>query len=218
MGTTTRRVVMVWVIIAVVVIGGLVYMATWLNRRHQQNITAFAASAKRMGLSQSQQLAPAIRLIDQHGQPVSLSDFRGKTVVLEFMDPVCTDICPVVSAELVQADKLLGARSRQVVFVSVNVNQYHESVADVKKFSDEHGLSRLGNWYFLTGSTSDLQKIWKAYDIFVKPNPNGDVVHSSVMYFIDKNGQEQALADPTNNASQINQWAVGITQVIEQLA
>ena len=218
MRTTALRVVMVWIIIAVVVIGGLVHMGTWLNRRYQQNIAAFAAAAKLMGLSQTQQMAPAIRLIDQNGQHVSLSNFRGKTVVLEFMDPVCTDICPVVSAEVVQADKLLGARSKQVVFISVNVNQYHESVADVKKFSDEHGLSSLSNWYFLTGSTSDLQKIWKAYDIYVKPNPNGDVVHSSVMYFIDKNGQEQALADPTNNASQINQWAVGITRVVGQLA
>jgi cytochrome oxidase Cu insertion factor (SCO1/SenC/PrrC family) len=218
MGTTARRRTILWGIIAVVGIGGIVSVVTWLNRRHQQNVAAFQASAQLMGLTQIKGQAPGISLIDQNGKHVSLADFRGKIVVLEFMDPVCTDICPIVSAELVQADKLLGARSKQVVFVSVNVNQYHESVTDVKKFSDQHGLSNLDNWYFLTGGTNELQKIWKAYDIYVKPNPTGDVVHSSVMYFIDKTGQEQALADPTNNASQINQWASGIARVVEQLA
>lgn len=208
----------IWGIIAVVVIGILGYLYSWNTHRRQQAMAAFKASASLMGLTQVQKQAPNIQLVDQNGKTVSLSDFHGKTVVLEFMDPVCTDICPVVSQEFVQADKILGNRSRQVVFIAVNVNQYHESVADVKKFSDAHGLSKLDNWYFLTGSTSQLQRIWKDYNIYVKPSPSGDVQHSSVMYFIDKNGREQALADPNNNQSKITDWANGIARVTEQLA
>ena len=68
--------------------------------------------------------APGFTLTDQDGRVLPLSAFRGKVVVLEFMDPHCTDICPIVSAEFTNA-----------VFAAVNVNQYHHGVADVAAYS-----------------------------------------------------------------------------------
>src|SRR5260370_82027 len=41
-------------------------------------------------------LAPGFTLTDQRGHTMSLASLRGKAVVLEFMDPHCTDICPIV--------------------------------------------------------------------------------------------------------------------------
>jgi hypothetical protein len=46
--------------------------------------------------------APGFTLADQDGRTMPLSGWRGKVVVLEFMDPHCTDICPLVSQEFVQ--------------------------------------------------------------------------------------------------------------------
>jgi protein SCO1 len=43
--------------------------------------------------------APGFTLTDQDGRTLSLASLRGKAVVLEFMDPHCTDICPIVSHE-----------------------------------------------------------------------------------------------------------------------
>ena len=44
--------------------------------------------------------APGFTLTDQNGHTMSLASLRGKVVVLEFMDPHCTDICPIVSQEI----------------------------------------------------------------------------------------------------------------------
>src|SRR6266702_2005947 len=41
--------------------------------------------------------APWFTLTDQAGRTMSLSGFRGKVVVLGFMDDHCTDICPIVA-------------------------------------------------------------------------------------------------------------------------
>ena len=83
--------------------------------------------------------APGFTLTDQNGQILSLSSsFRGKVVVLEFMDPHCTDTCPIVSDEFVDAYHDLGRLAGSVVFAAVNVNQYHNAVADVSAFSREH--------------------------------------------------------------------------------
>jgi len=55
------------------------------------------------------QAAPGFTLTDQHGRTLSLlASLRGHAVVLEFMDPHCTDICPIVSAEFIDAYHDLG--------------------------------------------------------------------------------------------------------------
>ena len=48
--------------------------------------------------------------------------YRGKVVVLEFMDPHCTDIYPIVSQEFIDAYHDLGRAAGDVVFAAVNVN------------------------------------------------------------------------------------------------
>src|SRR5215467_7928969 len=69
--------------------------------------------------------APGFTLTDQNGHTMSLASLRGKVVVLEFMDPHCTDICPIVSQEFVAATPQLAARARHVVFAAIHLNPYH---------------------------------------------------------------------------------------------
>ena len=141
--------------------------------------------------------APGFTLTDQAGHPVSLASLRGRVAVLEFIDPHCTDICPIVSQEFIDAYRDLGDRAARVVFVAVNVNRYHLRVADVAAFSREQRLITIASWRFLTGSYPSLRTVWQAYHVAVDaPGPNADVLHSSVMYFIDPQGRERYLASP----------------------
>ncbi|MGZ4151675.1 MAG: SCO family protein [Actinomycetota bacterium] len=161
--------------------------------------------------------APGFRLTDQRDRAFSLGAERGKIVVLEFMDPVCTDICPIVSQEFVAADRMLGADASRVAFVGVNVNQYHESTGAVRTFSEHHGLSALPNWSFVTGRTKALQQVWHDYAVTVIPNPTGDVVHTSVLYFIDASGQMRYVAFPLRSKASIRTWARCIADVSRSL-
>jgi len=149
--------------------------------------------------------------------------------VLEFMDPHCTDICPIVSREFIDAYKDLGAARSRVLFLAVNVNQYHLTVTDVAAFSREQGLTSIPAWHFLTGSFPSLRAIWHNYGEQVyAPGPNADIVHSSFMYFIDPQGRERYLANPMVDhtksggsylpANQLTAWGQGIAMVARQLA
>ncbi len=173
--------------------------------------------------------APGFTLTDQDGRVLPLSAFRGKVVVLEFMDPHCTDICPIVSDEFIDAYRDLGKLAGQVVFAAVNVNQYHTAVADVAAFSRAHQLTSIPGWHFLTGPAPRLRAVWNDYDVAVQaPSPGADVVHSSVVYFIDPSGRERYLASPEADhtasgasylpADQIAAWGQGIAQVARLLA
>ena len=173
--------------------------------------------------------APGFTLTDQGGHLMSLAGLRGQVVVLDFMDPHCTDICPIVSREFLDAYRDLGATAPRVVFLAVNVNRYHLQVADVAAFSGEQQLTQIPAWHFLTGSYPSLRAVWQAYLIEVDaPGPDADVVHSSQMYFIDRQGRERFLADPTVDhtasgssylpAGQLASWGQGIALVARQLA
>jgi cytochrome oxidase Cu insertion factor (SCO1/SenC/PrrC family) len=141
--------------------------------------------------------APDFTLTDQNGRPVSLASFRGSTVVLTFMDSHCTDICPLVSREFIDASKDLGAAGRHVVFIAVNVNPYHRQVADVAAYSRAQRLSSIASWHFVTGSLKSLRAVWSDYQIFVRaPSRNADVIHTSLIYFIDPAGKERYVTAP----------------------
>jgi len=173
--------------------------------------------------------APGFRLTDQHGHTMSLASLRGKVVVLEFMDPHCTDICPIVSQEFVDAYHKLGARAAKVVFAAINVNQYHARVADMAAFSNEQRLNTIPSWHFFTGPVPALHTAWRDYNVAVEaPNPNADIIHTSAVYFIDAQGRERFLASPmvdhTANGTaylplaQVSDWAGGIARLAGDLA
>ena len=188
------------------------------------------AQVNLMGLSPvPARTAPGFTLTDQDGRTVSLSSLRGKVVVLEFMDPHCTDICPIVSQEYVDAHRDLGALAGRVVFAAVNVNQYHAAVSDMMAYSREQRLNAIPGWHFLTGPIPDLRKVWDGYEIAVEASgPNADIVHTSAVYFIDPASRERFVAAPMADhnssgasylpAGQITAWGQGIAQVARVLA
>ena len=164
--------------------------------------------------------------------------FRGKVVVLQFMDDHCTDICPIVAQEFVDAYRDLGPRAGNVVFAAVNVNPHYRSVPAVAAFSAEHQLNSIPGWHFFTGSLAALRAAWHGYNISVgAPNPDGDIIHTSAIYFIDPEGRERYLALPqdegttkprfaygTNNETgyvppgRMTDWGVGIALLARSLA
>jgi cytochrome oxidase Cu insertion factor (SCO1/SenC/PrrC family) len=173
--------------------------------------------------------APGFRLTDQHGHTMTLASLRGKVVVLEFMDPHCTDICPIVSQEFVDAYHQLGAQASKVVFAAINVNQYHATVQDMAAYSAAHQLNAVPGWHFLTGPLPALRAAWRGYNVQVEaPGANADIAHTSVLYFIDAQGTERFTASPmvdhtANGTSylplaQISDWASGIARLADDLA
>ncbi len=184
--------------------------------------------AQLMGLSTlPNQPAPNFTLTDQHGRTISLADLHGRAVVLEFMDPYCVDICPIVSQEFIKAYHDLGPAAAGVVFVAVNVNRYHHDVASVAAYSQAHRLNGLPSWHFLTGSPSALRKVWRDYHVSVTaPSRNADVIHTSLAYFIDPSGLERYIAFPMVDhragvaylpAGPMSRWGRGISLVSKSM-
>jgi cytochrome oxidase Cu insertion factor (SCO1/SenC/PrrC family) len=87
---------------------------------------------------------------------VSLPSLRGSTVVLSFIDPVCTSDCPIEAQELKAAAAQLGDTPK-VTFVAINANPTYRSTASLQAFDAQERMGEVKNWRFLTGSSSELR-------------------------------------------------------------
>jgi cytochrome oxidase Cu insertion factor (SCO1/SenC/PrrC family) len=140
--------------------------------------------------------APSFRLVDQTGRVVSLQSLRGKAVALTFLDPVCVSDCPIIAEELIATDQMLGALARRVQLVAVVANPVYRSSSYVVAFDHQEGLEHLKNWYFLTGSTSQLQGIWDSFGVLVSYSTGGSMIaHSDIAYVIDPKGRARYIID-----------------------
>lgn len=142
--------------------------------------------------------APDFTLLDKDGKSVSLSDFKGRKVVLYFYPkdntPGCTRQACAFAASY-DAFKELGV---QVIGVS------RDSVASHVKFAEKHGLP------FILLSDPELSAI-QAYGVWQEKKNYGKVTMGVVRttFIIDENGNIEKVmkkVKPDTNAAEILEY------------
>jgi protein SCO1/2 len=144
-----------------------------------------------------QQLAPNFVLRDLSGRPISPSAYRGRQVLITFIDPQCRDVCPLEAQVLDQAIERMPASQRPAI-IAVSVNPYGNSRSTLVR--DEHKWHVLSNWHWAIGSYAQLAAVWKNYKIavqFTRKQVDGhtdiSVSHTVGTYVLDSTGHERAL-------------------------
>ena len=141
--------------------------------------------------------APDFRLVDQAGRRVSLVAYRGRPVIVTFIDPLCRNFCPLEAKQLNELVRGLPPRSRPgIVAVSVNVygNARANLVQDVAKWR------LVPPWRWAVGSSGQLARVWRRYQIGVLVTSKRiagvrvhEISHTEAAYVVDGSGYERAL-------------------------
>ena len=139
--------------------------------------------------------APDFTLINQEGEPVSLSGFLGKKVVLYFYPKDNTPGCTRQACAF--AGSYEAFKARDVVVIGVS----KDSAASHAKFAQKYGLP------FILLSDPELQTI-KAYDVWQEKKLYGKVSMGVVRttYIIDEQGIIEKVmpkVKPDTNAAEI---------------
>ena len=180
----------------VVIVIGAAPMAVAAANRTADPILAQAISGSSTTLDTP---APGFTLTDQNGRTVTLASLRGKVVLMTFLDPVCTSDCPIIGQEFKQAGVLLGSKDSDVELVAVVANPIYRSTEFTRAFDRQEGLATVPNWLYLTGSVSQLSRIWAAYGLGVQDLPAGAMIaHGDLGIVIDRSGhiREELGTDP----------------------
>ncbi len=170
------------ILISVVIAGVVIYFASMpLNDSQAYYGTELSGAASDFALT------------DQDGKQVALSEFRGKVVVLTFMDSQCREVCPLNAAQLRQAyQRLDQSEADRVVFLAVNVNVGANTSMDIAQATQKWRLDEIPSWHFLTGNKEDLESVWKDYGVAAEPIvESGEIMHTPGVFLIDQDLQQR---------------------------
>lgn len=141
--------------------------------------------------------APDFALSDQNGIPVSVARFRGRPVIVTFIDPVCQDLCPLEAHVLSKAQAEVPTFDRAAV-LAVSVNEWANArstlLADMRRW-------QVGSeWHWAIGPAAALARVWRAYQVTVFDQPKRvhgrvehNVVHTEASFLVDRRGDVRAL-------------------------
>jgi cytochrome oxidase Cu insertion factor (SCO1/SenC/PrrC family) len=222
-GKTTRR--MTWLagvtVTALLAVAGCSSASTQATGGVVQPSATSSANAAALenpnidlGTSLGDKPAANFRLVNQFGQPTSLSQFRGKVVLLSFDDSQCTTICPLTTQSMVLAKELLGKAGSSVQLLGVDANPDAIKVSDVMAYSRVHAM--VNQWDFMTGTLPQLKAVWKSYGIAVQVQA-GLIDHTPALYVIDQQGRLRKVYLTQMAYSSVTQSAQVLAQEVSSL-
>lgn len=143
--------------------------------------------------------APPLAGIGDDGQPLSLSDFKGKTVAVFFGFLSCPNICPTTLAALERVRQSLPARQRDdFVSLLVTVDPKRDTPAEMGSYVRYFSPDARG----LVIPQPQLRQMAAAWGIGfeytnVKAPDQYDVNHTTGIYLVDPDGQRRVVWDYT---------------------
>lgn len=132
---------------------------------------------------------PDLELVDHNERPVSLSEFKGKLVLLNFGYTSCPDICPATLANLRQVYSDVDKKEDiQILFISVDPKR--DDLSKLKSYVTYFHDDFLG----LSGTDEQMNGVKDAFSIFYfeeKGESEGNylITHPTSIYLVDKSGK-----------------------------
>lgn len=163
-----------------------------------------AAHTTRQALEELQQQVPYMQLTDRatpgfaledaDGRKVSLDEFKGSVLVLNFVYTRCTDACPLHMTLIAQIQDQVNATLMRdhvrFVTIATDTEPAAETAATMRAYGKAHGLDST-NWMILHGGSAGPEagiEVAKAYGLEFTPTPDGQQMHGVVTHVIDANG------------------------------
>jgi protein SCO1/2 len=129
-------------------------------------------------------------LTDHNGKPRTLSDFRGKAVVVFFGYTQCPDVCPTTMAEMAAVMKELGPLADKVQVLFITIDPERDTQDLLSKYVPAFDPRFLG----LRGDLAQTQKVAQDFKVFYQKVPGKDpgsytMDHTAGSFVFDPQGR-----------------------------
>lgn len=136
---------------------------------------------------------PDFQLTDHRGQVLSLTDFRGKLVVVTFIYTRCPlpDYCPRMTDNFAEIkNRFKVYMGKDLILLSITIDPQYDTPEILRTyarvFSDD-----VPGWYYLTGQKRDIQKVAGYFGLEFWPD-EGQILHNLQTAVIDRSGRMAA--------------------------
>ncbi len=130
--------------------------------------------------------APALALIDQDGAVISLSDFRGRPVLVTFAYAHCQTVCPLVVHEALEAQR--ATSDLQPVVIIVTLDPWRDTPARLPSIAAGWDLG--ADAHVLSGEVDAVERVLSNWRIpRVRNEASGDLSHPAMVYVVSPAGR-----------------------------
>jgi cytochrome oxidase Cu insertion factor (SCO1/SenC/PrrC family) len=170
---------------------------------HDNGVSAAAAKSlltpPARSWSSGNRSAPEFVLRDQTGRRVSVGAYRGRPVIVTFIDPLCRNLCPLEAQVLNQVVGRLPVSIRPEI-LAVSVDVYGSANRRSNLLQDVREWKLVPQWRWAVGTPSALAGVWWRYGVGVKVTTKriagrtiNYVTHTEAAFVIDRSGHERAV-------------------------
>jgi protein SCO1/2 len=129
--------------------------------------------------------APALGLVDQHGDVIELADLAGRPALVTFAFGHCDTVCPITVSELREVQEQAGGAPRLVV---ISLDPWRDTPSRLSHVVHHWKLTE--DSHFLSGDVEQVQQVLDAWGIARQRNlDTGEVTHPPLVYILDSNGR-----------------------------
>ncbi|GGB99405.1 photosynthetic protein synthase I [Oxalicibacterium flavum] len=147
-------------------------------------------------------LDSSFTLYDPAGKQVSLTDFRGKAVLLFFGFVQCPDVCPTALTRAAHVKQLLGADADRLQVIFVSVDPERDTPEILREYTAAFGKDFLG----LTADAQTIRKTADAFGIYYTKVPTGSsytMDHTTISYLYAPDGKIYAAITADSPAEEV---------------
>jgi protein SCO1/2 len=146
---------------------------------------------KNVDITGSSAFGKDFSLLDPDGKVRTLSDFKGKVVVMFFGYTQCPDVCPTTLTEMQQAMTLLGPQADKVQVLFVTVDPERDTAAILKQYVPSFDSRFLG---LRPADSAALEQVTKDFKIYYRKVPGNSpgsytMDHTAGSYVFDPEGR-----------------------------
>ncbi len=196
-----RRVYFYFGLIVLVIAVGLGYK-TYLDRQQSARnsvktpVAIISVKPSKVDPNSTPAIGGPFSLINQNGEPVNDTDFKGRHMLIFFGYTYCPDVCPMTMTNISGAMDLLGEDAKLVQPLFITIDPLRDTPDQIKAYLEHFHKSFIG----LTGTRKQVESAKKAFKIFAQkanqdPNDAEDYLmdHSSITYLMGPDGKLEAF-------------------------
>ena len=137
---------------------------------------------------------PDIPMVNQAGHSLDIPQFRGKAVLLTFIDTQCTEDCPIITGRFQKVDQLLRADTPAYDashLLSISIDPANDTPPVLRRYGLQYldgNAAGFAHWDFVVLTPANLKKLAKDFGVMYRPSGDGDIVHTMVTVLIAPDG------------------------------
>ena len=128
---------------------------------------------------------PDFNLTTQNGEPLTLSDMKGKIWVADFIFTNCPTICPAMTQEMARLQSEFVADP--VYFVSFSVDPERDTSKVLARYATAYGADDR-RWHFLTGDKTHIYQLAEKGFSLAAGHNGTELLHSTRFVLITPDG------------------------------